>query len=459
MAQAVSGSCAVLEIEPQPFWRRRSDAVDGDGAGLEVLTEKLAIATGLGKPMVVHSVGCALADPGPFDPEQLAALDTTFALVKPAWWSDHASFTSISTGVGTGKDNRNLGFLLPPVGDFASVAAITDRIKFLQDRFGLPFAFETGVNYFRPQPGEMPDGEFWGALAERADCGILFDIHNVWCNALNGRQALEDAFAALPVERIWEVHVAGGQDHRGYRLDSHSGEPEPELLALLAGIVPRLSALKAIFFEMLPDYAAVNGMTGASLTALLGRLDTIWQTRGCAVAVAAPASPARPSPARPAIPGWPTAVAAGLDRALADDPAPEDDPACMVYADLILLARRGAIVDCLPLTARYIWLAEGEAGMDALLRRYFRSIPPEPFMAEEAQRFARFAACELDLAHLESLTAIELAAQRAAITGSVQEVPLACDPAQLIGAVRAGRLPTGLIAIPMIAEIQPPTMQ
>lgn len=455
MAQAVSGSCAVLEIEPQPFWRRRSDAVDEDGAGLEVLIDKLAIAVGLGKPMVVHSVGCPLANPDPFDPAQLSALERTFAAVKPVWWSEHASFTAI----GTGSECRNLGFLMPPIGDLASVAAIVGRIKFLQDRFGLPFAFETGVNYFRPQPGELPDGEFWGMIADRADCGILFDIHNVWCNALNGRQPVEDAFAQLPVERIWEIHVAGGQDHRGYRLDSHSGEPEPELLAQLAGIVPRLPALKAIFFEMLPDYAAVNGMSGESLTALLGRLDTIWQTRGSTLVVTAPDRPARLSSAARAIPGWPTAVAAGLDRALADDPAAEDDPACMVYADLILLARRGAIVDCLPLTARYIWLAEGEAGMDALLRCYFRSVPPEPFMAEEARRFARFAARELDLPHLESLTAIELAAQRAAITGSVQEVPLACDPAQLVGAVRAGRLPTDLIAIPTIAEIQPPTMQ
>jgi uncharacterized protein (UPF0276 family) len=408
----------------------------------------------LGKPIVVHSVGCALADPGPFDPDQLAALETTFALVKPVWWSDHASFTSVLAGNGT----RNLGFLLPPIGDTASIDAIADRIKFLQDRFGLPFAFETGVNYFRPQPDEMPDGLFWGALAERADCGILFDIHNVWCNALNGRQALEQAFAALPSERIWEVHVAGGQDHRGYRLDSHSGEPEPELLALLAGIVLRLPALKAIFFEMLPDYAAINGMTAASLARLLGRLNAIWQTRRSATSPVPEERSAPLKSAAPVISGWPATVAAGLDRALAGDPMPEDDPACLVYADLILLARRGAIVDCLPLTARYLWLALGEDGMDAVLRRYFRSIPPEPFMAEEARSFAGFVGAEIDLPHLADLTAIELAAQRAAITGCQQDVSLGCDPLELVGTLRAGRLPTGLAAIATIAEVAPPSI-
>ncbi len=418
------------------------------------MTDKLATAMALGKPMVVHSVGCALADPDPFDPAQLAALETTFALVKPEWWSDHASFTS----VGTGKDNRNLGFLMPPVGDSGSIGAISDRIKFLQDRFGLPFAFETGVNYFRPQPGEIPDGEFWGAIAERADCGILFDIHNVWCNALNGRQSLEHTFATLPAERIWEVHVAGGQDHRGYRLDSHSGEPEPELLALLAGTVPQLPALKAIFFEMLPDYAAINGMTAESLTGLLSQLAAIWQTRGTALPdpLAAKTAPERFSV--PMITGWPETVAAGLDRALAGQPASEDDPACLIYADLVLLARRGAIVDCLPLTARYLWLALGEEAMDAVLRRYFRSVPPEPFMAEEARRFAGFVGTDFELPHLHSLTAIELAAQRAAITGCRQEVPLDCDPLELVSAVRAGRLPTELESVATIAEIEPPTL-
>jgi hypothetical protein len=280
----------------------------------------------------------------------------------------------------------------------------------------------------------------------------------MWCNALNGRQSVEDTFAYLPTERVWEVHVAGGQDHRGYRLDSHSGEPEPELLKILAGIVTRLPALKAIFFEMLPDYAAVNRMTTASLTRLLGQLDVIWQTRG-SNHFDAPAARARPSISPvPMVAEWPTKVAAGLDRALAGEPTEEDDPAFAVYADLVLLARRGAIVDCLPLSARYLWLALGEQAMDALLRRYFRSAPPEPFMAEEARRFAGFAGRELDLPHLRSLTAIELAAQRAAITGCRQDVPLDCDPLQLVGAIRAGRLPNGLKAIPTIAEIEPPTL-
>jgi uncharacterized protein len=422
---------------------------------LEVLAGKLDRAIALGKPIVLHSVGCPLAEAGAFDPDQLAALEMTFAQVKPVWWSEHASFSAI----GAGSDRRNLGFLMPPSAEPASIELIVNRIKFLQDRFGLPFAFETGVNYFCPQPGEMPDGEFWGAIADRADCGILFDIHNVWCNALNGRQPLEAAFASLPGERIWEVHIAGGQDHRGYRLDSHSGEPEPELLDLLAGLVPRMPALKAIFFEMLPDYAAVNGMTAASLTALLDRLETVWRTRGSVPPQGVRSGTARPVPTSPPHIDWQSSVAAAVDRALAGMPVQGDDPACLVYADLILLARRGAIVDCLPMTARYLWLALGEGGLEQLMRRYFSTVPPEPFMAEEARGFASFAQDEPGLDYLSSLTAIELAAQRAAITGRAQQVPLEYDPVQLVEAVRSGQLPNGIATAAIIAEIMPPTMQ
>jgi hypothetical protein len=36
----------------------------------------------------------------------------------------------------------------------------------------VPIAVETGVNYLRPRPDELPDGEFVAQVVEAADCGI-----------------------------------------------------------------------------------------------------------------------------------------------------------------------------------------------------------------------------------------------------------------------------------------------
>ena len=61
------------------------------------------------------------------------------------------------------------------------------------------------------------------AVAECADCGILLDLHNLFANGVNGRQSVEEFIAQLPLERVWEIHVAGGVELDGYWLDAHSG--------------------------------------------------------------------------------------------------------------------------------------------------------------------------------------------------------------------------------------------
>jgi Protein of unknown function (DUF692) len=67
------------------------------------------------------------------------------------------------------------------------------------------------------------------AIAEQADCGILLDLHNIWTNQRNGRQPVTDYIAQLPLDRVWEVHLAGGFETGGFYLDAHVGAIDPEL--------------------------------------------------------------------------------------------------------------------------------------------------------------------------------------------------------------------------------------
>lgn len=114
----------------------------------------------------------------------------------------------------------------------------------------MPFAVETGVNYLHPRAEELPDGAFVAGVAMAADCGILLDLHNVWTNERNGRQAVDDFVAQIPLERVWEVHLAGGSELEGYWLGSHSGGIPDELHALAARVIPQLPNLRALIFEI-----------------------------------------------------------------------------------------------------------------------------------------------------------------------------------------------------------------
>ena len=102
---------------------------------------------------------------------------------------------------------------------------------------GVPVAFETGVNYLRPQPDEIPDGLFVRRVAEAADCGILLDLHNLLTNERNGRVPLRAVFDDIPHERVWEIHLAGGREYHGYWLDSHSGHIDDDLFTAAGAVV------------------------------------------------------------------------------------------------------------------------------------------------------------------------------------------------------------------------------
>ena len=118
----------------------------------------------------------------------------------------------------------------------------------------MPFAVETGVNYLRPRPDELSDGAFVRSVVTAADCGILLDLHNVWANERNGRQGVREFLAELPLERVWEVHLAGGLEVDGYWLDAHSGPIPPALLDLARDVVAKLPSLGAVVFEIGSDF-------------------------------------------------------------------------------------------------------------------------------------------------------------------------------------------------------------
>lgn len=97
-----------------------------------------------------------------------------------------------------------------------------------------------------------------------ADCGLLLDMHNVFTNALNGRQPLDEFLEAAPLDRVWAMHLAGGMELDGFWLDAHSGAIPDALLAICETVVPRLPNLAAIAFEIFPSSCLPSGTQSGS---------------------------------------------------------------------------------------------------------------------------------------------------------------------------------------------------
>ena len=74
----------------------------------------------------------------------------------------------------------------------------------------------------RPSPArEMTEWEFLTEVVERADCGILLDVNNIYVSAMNHEFNPMDYVNAVPAHRVAQIHIAGHSKYEKYILDTH----------------------------------------------------------------------------------------------------------------------------------------------------------------------------------------------------------------------------------------------
>lgn len=431
----------VIEIEPQGYWFHRANSL----APYAVNPVALERIRELRQPKIIHGVGFPVGGSRRPDPHHINPLIETIETLEAAWVSEHLSFNQ----VGPGARPYNAGFLLPPIQTLEGVAEAVKSIHSVSSQLPVPFAVETAVNYLQPRNGEMSDGQFTAAVVEKADCGILLDLHNLWTNERNGRQSVADFIAELPLERVWEIHLGGGIEYRGYWLDSHSGPVPSEVMAITAEIIPRLPSLGALIYEILPQFVPLVGIE--TVRAQLKGLRGLWQARGSEVVPASvPQTVHTINAEMPSPQAWEDTLGAlvvggetATDSLLAADLAA--DSGVEVLRDLARTFRAGAVVANLKLSTRLLTLHGGELFYRKLLNEFWSTAPPQLFGSEEARAFAAYLAMrQLDVPWLEEVLAFELALIDMAISGKSVVVPFGCDPMPLLEALGERRMPEQL---------------
>jgi uncharacterized protein (UPF0276 family) len=412
----------VVEVEPQTMWTPRQDA------GWDLIEQAFRWVEDLHVPTIAHGVGFPVGGCEPPESAGVTLAALSAERLAAAHWSEHLSFNQATEG---GR-KIDAGFLLPPAQTWAGVDAATDHIAAYHAAASLPFLIETGVNYLLPRPGELSDGTYIASVADGSDCAILLDLHNLLANERNGREPVSDVLSELPLERVLEVHVAGGFELDGYYLDAHVGGPDRELLILLADILPRLPNVRAVTFEALPESLAVLGVDGVrSVLEALHRVvegshpDGIWRsdTAHLAGELERPAHHrSRPGPgpggasacgygqgtgtyqerdtSRPAFPSadseihatrdWERRIAAYTSR-IRDDP-PVADPGLGLLRHLADQARLGQLLLSRPDLIRSLVTALGLDRTEEMLHRYLRARPPQRWTAREGEQFASWLA-------------------------------------------------------------------
>ena len=173
-----------------------------------------------GRPVHLHGVSLNLGGTAPLDIRFLRDLRGLIDDLGARFYSDHLAASG---------DAHQLYDLFPVPFTASEAERIADRIRGVQDLLGRRIAIENATWY--TNVGDIPEPEFLGAIAERADCGILLDINNIAVNFKNhGLIDVPTFLTRLDLTRVTYLHVAGHEfDERfGLYVDTHSQAVESD---------------------------------------------------------------------------------------------------------------------------------------------------------------------------------------------------------------------------------------
>jgi uncharacterized protein (UPF0276 family) len=163
--------------------------------------------------VVQHGVSMYFGSAQAPDREHLRRLKSLVHRTKTPWLSDHLCWGSI--------DGTYSHDLLPLPYTWEAVEKTAARIREVQDFVEIPVAVENVSSYAEFVDSEMSEWEFLNEVVERADCGILLDVNNIYVSSVNHDFAPMDYVNAIPAERVAQIHVAGHTRYEKYILDTH----------------------------------------------------------------------------------------------------------------------------------------------------------------------------------------------------------------------------------------------
>lgn len=223
---------ADIDAAPQPvaFFEVHAENYMGEGgpphAQLEALRRRYEIS--------VHGVGLSIGGEGPLDRAHLARLRALCDRYEPKAFSEHLAWSS--------HGGVFLNDLLPLPYTEATLARVADHVDRVQEAIGRRMLLENPATYLAFAESTIPEAAFLRDVCRRTGCGLLLDVANLVVSVANHGTDPEAYLAALPLDRIGEMHLAGhevaaDEDGTALLIDTHGSRVPPVVWALYGRVV------------------------------------------------------------------------------------------------------------------------------------------------------------------------------------------------------------------------------
>ena len=182
-------------------------------------------------PVSLHGVGLSLGSVDPLDAGHLSRLKQLAARIEPAAVSEHLCWGRV--------DGRHLNDLLPLPFTDEALALVCERVDAVQSALARPLLVENVSAYLRFDSDAMAEWDFVAAVAQRTGCKLLFDVNNVYVNAINHGFDPRTYLAAIPGNAVAEIHLAGFDASGPCLIDTHGTRVAPPVWALYRATIDR----------------------------------------------------------------------------------------------------------------------------------------------------------------------------------------------------------------------------
>ncbi|HEX6740877.1 MAG TPA: DUF692 family protein [Sphingomicrobium sp.] len=267
------GAVDYLAVTPDMFWIDYGVEPRPGGGRFEDIPSWVAMLEASALPKVSHHLGLSIASAIPTDAAYVDQMRAWAERWDAPWLSEHLAFVAIAEGEGP----TAAGLALTAPFDREVLDLAVERARFVIDQTGAPFLIENSPFYVRFDDSDLSEAEFLNRFCAESGAGLLLDLHNLYCNAVNygfsGHRFLDE----LDLDAVIEVHIANGSELGGMYADSHAGAPPEPVWDLLDDLVGRAPNLRGITFEFHVSYLPQIGFEG--IAEVIARARRAWVTR------------------------------------------------------------------------------------------------------------------------------------------------------------------------------------
>jgi uncharacterized protein (UPF0276 family) len=202
--------------------------------------------------VVQHGVSMYFGSAEPLNREHLRRLKALVKRTGTPWLTDHLCWGSV--------DGRYTHDLLPMPYTFEAARKTAAKIRQAMSFLEVPIAVENVSSYAEFHESEMTEWEFLNEVVERADCGVLLDVNNIYVSSRNHGFDPYDYLNSVGPERVAQIHIAGHSKFRRYILDTHDHPVVDPVWQLYAHAIARIGPTPTLleWDDRIPSFNRVH---------------------------------------------------------------------------------------------------------------------------------------------------------------------------------------------------------